>query len=161
MQWRGLDSSGSRCEQEASRCEHNNGPSGSIKFGVFLGQVMNYQLLKKDIAPWSLLVSLGTTLCKNSAESRAVHGKFSDLKNTPSAVQISVTNLSLWVTTFLAPFRINLGNSFKTIKKLKHKKLMPILMYKVYTLSYNGARFCNKLGLHISKTTDKLEVFLH
>jgi hypothetical protein len=34
-------------------CEHGNGPSGSIKGREFLVKLNDYQLLKKDIVPWS------------------------------------------------------------------------------------------------------------
>jgi hypothetical protein len=38
-------------------CEHSNEPLGSIKDGEFLGQLSDYQLLKKDSVPWSYSVS--------------------------------------------------------------------------------------------------------
>jgi hypothetical protein len=37
----------------AGSCEHGDEPSDSIKGGEFLGQLSDYQLLKKDSAPWS------------------------------------------------------------------------------------------------------------
>jgi hypothetical protein len=33
--------------------EHGNEPSGSVKGDEFLDQMNDYQLLKKDSAPWS------------------------------------------------------------------------------------------------------------
>jgi hypothetical protein len=41
----------------AGSCEHGNEPSGSIKCGDFVYQLSDYQLLKKDSAPCSWLVS--------------------------------------------------------------------------------------------------------
>jgi hypothetical protein len=43
-------------------CEYGNEPSGSIKDGEFLDYLSNYNLLKKDSAPWSSLLS---ELCLN------------------------------------------------------------------------------------------------
>jgi hypothetical protein len=37
----------------AGCCERGNEPSGSIKGGGFLDYVINYWLLKEDLAPWS------------------------------------------------------------------------------------------------------------
>jgi hypothetical protein len=37
----------------AGSCEHGNEPSGSIKCGKFRDFLGDYQLLKKDSAPWS------------------------------------------------------------------------------------------------------------
>jgi hypothetical protein len=37
----------------ADCCEHGNEPSGSIKCEKFLDYLSDYQLLKKDYAPWS------------------------------------------------------------------------------------------------------------
>lgn len=37
----------------ASCCENGNGPVGSIKDKVFLFQLSDYQLLKKDSAQWN------------------------------------------------------------------------------------------------------------
>jgi len=33
--------------------EYKNKPSGSVKGGGFLDQLSDYQLLKKDSAPWN------------------------------------------------------------------------------------------------------------
>jgi hypothetical protein len=33
-------------------CEHGNGHSGFIKGGIFLGQLNDYQHLRKDSASW-------------------------------------------------------------------------------------------------------------
>jgi hypothetical protein len=45
-------------------CEHCNEPSCFIKSEKFIVQLNNYQLLKNDFAPWSLLVnSWGTSKC--------------------------------------------------------------------------------------------------
>jgi hypothetical protein len=49
----GLDSSGSGQEAVSGSCEHGNEPSGSTKGGEFLGYLSDYQLLKKDSAPWN------------------------------------------------------------------------------------------------------------
>jgi hypothetical protein len=35
-------------------CEHGNGPSGSVKNREFHDKLRNYQLLKKDAAPWTI-----------------------------------------------------------------------------------------------------------
>ena len=43
--------------QVAGCCECGNEPSGSIKCGEFLDQLRTSQLLKKNSAPWSYLVS--------------------------------------------------------------------------------------------------------
>jgi hypothetical protein len=40
----------------AGSFEHGNKPSGSIKYGEFLDQLSDYQLLKTDSAPWSYLI---------------------------------------------------------------------------------------------------------
>jgi hypothetical protein len=37
----------------AGSCEHGNKTSGSIKGGKLLDHLDDYQLLKKDSAPWS------------------------------------------------------------------------------------------------------------
>jgi hypothetical protein len=37
----------------ASSCEHGNEPSGCIKGGKFLDYLNDYQVAKKDFAPWS------------------------------------------------------------------------------------------------------------
>jgi hypothetical protein len=36
-------------------CEHSNEPLHSIKVGEFIDYLNNYQLLKKDVVPWSEL----------------------------------------------------------------------------------------------------------
>jgi hypothetical protein len=41
----------------ADSCEHGNDPSGSIKGREFLDQTSDYQLLNKDSAPRSELVT--------------------------------------------------------------------------------------------------------
>jgi hypothetical protein len=38
---------------QADSCEYDNEPSGFVKGGEFLDQLSDYQLLKKDSAPWS------------------------------------------------------------------------------------------------------------
>jgi hypothetical protein len=40
----------------AGSCEHSYEPTGSIKRGKFLGQLRDYELLKKDSAPRSKLL---------------------------------------------------------------------------------------------------------
>jgi hypothetical protein len=42
-------------------CEHGNQPSGSTKDGGFLAQLSDYQLLKKDSAPWSHYAQVGNS----------------------------------------------------------------------------------------------------
>jgi hypothetical protein len=37
----------------AGCCEYGDEPSGSIKYGEFLEQLMTFYLLRKDSAPWS------------------------------------------------------------------------------------------------------------
>jgi hypothetical protein len=37
----------------AGSCENGNEPSGSIRGGGLLDYLSDYQLLKKDYAPWS------------------------------------------------------------------------------------------------------------
>jgi len=49
----GLDPSGSGYGPVADFCEHGSEPSGSIKGGEFHGYLSDYQLVKKDSAPWS------------------------------------------------------------------------------------------------------------
>jgi hypothetical protein len=41
----------------AGSCEHGNEPSGSTKGERYLYQLSEYQLLKKQCAPWSLLIN--------------------------------------------------------------------------------------------------------
>ena len=53
----GLDWAGPGQRQVADDCECSNEPSGSVKCGEFLDQ-----LLKKDSAPWSEYVSKGLIL---------------------------------------------------------------------------------------------------
>ena len=48
----GLDWAGSGQRQLAEACECGNEPSGSVKCGEFLDQLLTSQLLKKDSAPW-------------------------------------------------------------------------------------------------------------
>jgi hypothetical protein len=36
-----------------SFCEHGNGTSGSIKDGIFLDYLIDFELLKRKTAPWS------------------------------------------------------------------------------------------------------------
>jgi hypothetical protein len=52
MGWYGLDSSGLEQEPVVGSCEHDNKPSGSIKWEI-LEQISDWRLLKKDSAPWS------------------------------------------------------------------------------------------------------------
>lgn len=62
--------------------------------GNFLSRWWTTILSRTLLHVVSLLVSQSprTTLCKISAECRAVHNKFSGLKNTPSAVHISTVS---------------------------------------------------------------------
>jgi len=92
--------------------------------GNFLSRWWANTLSRTLLHVVSLLVSRSprTARCKISAECRAVYNKISDLKNMPPAVQISATNLPLWVTIFLPPFRINFGNIFKTITNVNVRK---------------------------------------
>ena len=53
----GLDWAGPGQRQLADACECGNEPMGSVKCGEFLDQLQTSQLLKKDSAPWSKLVS--------------------------------------------------------------------------------------------------------
>jgi hypothetical protein len=49
--WSGLI--GSRWVSVADFDKHGHEPSGFIKSGEFLDQLSNYQLIKKDYAPWT------------------------------------------------------------------------------------------------------------
>jgi hypothetical protein len=53
----GLDTSISGYGPMASSSKHGYEPSGSIKDGRFLEQLSDHQLLKKNSAPWSKLVT--------------------------------------------------------------------------------------------------------
>jgi hypothetical protein len=48
-----LDSPGSGQSPLISAFEHGNGVSGSIKSGVFLDQLSDCQIFKRDCASWS------------------------------------------------------------------------------------------------------------
>jgi len=47
-----VDSSVSKQGPVAGSCEHDNELSGTIKGGEFLGQLSDYQCLKKVSVPW-------------------------------------------------------------------------------------------------------------
>jgi hypothetical protein len=47
----GLDSTGSGQDPVTCACEHGNEPPDFIKGEVFLDQVSDYQVLKKDSSP--------------------------------------------------------------------------------------------------------------
>jgi hypothetical protein len=47
-----LNSTGSGLCRVAMSCEHGNEPSCSIKGGEFIDQLNEYQVFKKDSAPW-------------------------------------------------------------------------------------------------------------
>jgi hypothetical protein len=51
----------------AAYCEHDNEPTGLIKDGEFLHQLNDYQLLKKDCAPWNYEGNLKSTWTGGSA----------------------------------------------------------------------------------------------
>ena len=57
MQVYGLDWAGTGQRQVEDACECGDEPSGSVKCGEFLDQLQTSQLVKKDSAPWSELVS--------------------------------------------------------------------------------------------------------
>jgi len=46
----------------ASSCEHGNEPSGSIMSGELSDHLRDYQLLKKDSAPWNYLKSFNVLI---------------------------------------------------------------------------------------------------
>ena len=48
----GLDWAGPGQRQVADACECGNEPSGSVKCGEFLDELLTSQLLRKDSAPW-------------------------------------------------------------------------------------------------------------
>jgi hypothetical protein len=43
----------------AGSCEHDTEPSGSIEGGKFFDHLSDYQVLKKDSAPWSSVSQVG------------------------------------------------------------------------------------------------------
>jgi len=49
----GVDASGSGEGPVVDSCEHGNESSGFTKGDKFLYQLSDYQLLKKDYAPWT------------------------------------------------------------------------------------------------------------
>jgi hypothetical protein len=53
MGWCGLNSSGSGEGPVESSCEHNNEPSGCLKFWEILEDLSNWQHPMKDSSPWS------------------------------------------------------------------------------------------------------------
>jgi hypothetical protein len=53
----GLDASGSQVPV-ADSCERGNEPSDSVRGGVFLDELSDYQLLKKYCVPWSYSVRI-------------------------------------------------------------------------------------------------------
>ena len=61
-----LDRSGSGQGQVAGSCECGNEPSGSIKCGEFVDWLRTSQLVRKDSAPWSQLVSQLVSLLQRS-----------------------------------------------------------------------------------------------
>ena len=70
----GLDWAGPGQRQVADACECGNEPLGSVKYGEFLDQLQTSQLLKKDSAPWSKLVSINVfTACNLRAQVAMFH----------------------------------------------------------------------------------------
>jgi len=49
----GLDSTGSGYRRVGRSCKQVNEPSGSIKGGIFLDYLCDYEVLKKDSVKWS------------------------------------------------------------------------------------------------------------
>jgi hypothetical protein len=49
----GLDSTGSGQGPVTDSSAYDNEPTGCIKCGDILGQLSNYQLLRKNSAPWN------------------------------------------------------------------------------------------------------------
>jgi hypothetical protein len=48
-----VDASGSGYGPVVGPCKHGNEPPGSVEGSKFLNYVSDYQLLKKDSAPWN------------------------------------------------------------------------------------------------------------
>jgi hypothetical protein len=60
----------------AGSCKHGNEPFGSINDWEFLDWLSDYQLLKKDSAPWSWLVRLIATELYNKFPTRIQHSQW-------------------------------------------------------------------------------------
>ena len=77
----GLDWAGPGQRQVADACECGNEHSGSVKCGEFLDQLQTGQLLKKDSAPRSKLVSTGGSFTQlQSSRGKFTTSSCSDVK---------------------------------------------------------------------------------